>query len=126
LICYLDTHAAIWLAEARTDKLSHRALAYIEKAEVRLSPMMVLELEYLYETQRTVLTPQQVVYKLETELGAVVCQYPFPIIVEVALGETWTRDPFDRMIVAHAKANGQAALISRVELIREHYPQTIW
>jgi len=127
LICYLDTQAAIWLAEAHTRKLSHKALSYIEKAEVRISPMVVVEFGYLYyELGRIVLTPQQVVYKLSTELQCIVCDYPFPIIAEIALGETWTRDPFDRLIVSHAKANGRAGLVTRDELIAEHYASAIW
>jgi len=126
LICYLDTQVAIWLAEANTKRLSHKALAYIEKAEIRISPMVVLEFEYLHELQRTIWSPQQIVYKLSTELQAAVCDYPFPIIVEIAVGETWTRDPFDRLIVAHAKANGRASLISKDDLIAAHYPNTIW
>jgi PIN domain nuclease of toxin-antitoxin system len=126
LICYLDTHAAIWLAEANIQRLSHRALSYIERAEVRISPMVVLEFAYLYETNRTMLAPQQIVYKLSTEIQSAVCDYPFPIVAEIAIGETWTRDPFDRLIVSHAKANGRAVLISRDELIAAHYPNTIW
>ncbi|MGO4884745.1 MAG: type II toxin-antitoxin system VapC family toxin [Bryobacteraceae bacterium] len=126
MICYLDTQVAIWLAEANTKKLSHRALSYIEKSEIRISPMVVLELEYLYEIQRAIRTPQQIVYKLGAELQATICDYPFPIVVEVALGESWTRDPFDRLIVAHAKANGAAGLISRDESIAANYPNTIW
>jgi hypothetical protein len=46
--------------------------------------------------------------------------------LEIALGETWTRDPFDRLIVSHAKANGRAGRITRDELIAAHYPNTIW
>jgi PIN domain nuclease of toxin-antitoxin system len=126
VICYLDTHVAVWLAEARTRMLSHKALAYIEKAEVRISPMVVLELEYLYETQRTLLKPQQIVFRLTAEIQAAVCSYPFPIIAEVALGESWTRDPFDRLIVSHAKANGRSALIRGEKLIRSNYPETVW
>jgi PIN domain nuclease of toxin-antitoxin system len=126
LIAYLDTHVAVWLAEANVAKFSRKALSYIEKAELRISPMVVLELEYLYEFRRTVSSPQQILYKLSAELQAAVCDHSFPVIVEVAVGETWTRDPFDRLIVAHAKANGNAALISRDELIAEHYSQTIW
>jgi PIN domain nuclease of toxin-antitoxin system len=126
LICYLDTQAAIWLAEANTRKLSHKALSYIEKAEVRISPMVVVEFGYLYELGRIVVTPQQIVYKLNAELQCAVCDYPFPIIAEIALGETWTRDPFDRLIVSHAKANGRAGLVTRDELIAKHYPNTIW
>jgi PIN domain nuclease of toxin-antitoxin system len=126
LIGYLDTQAAIWLAEANTQKLSHKALSYIERAEVRISPMVVLELAYLYEINRTIMTPQQIVYKLGAELQAVVCDYPFPIIAEIAVGETWARDPFDRLIVSHAKANGRAGLVTKDELVARHYSNTIW
>lgn len=126
MIAYLDTQVAIWLAEANTQKLSRKALSCVDRAEIRISPMVVLELEYLYEIQRTILAPQQIVYKLGAELGAQICDYPFPVIVEIAVGETWMRDPFDRVIVAHAKANGGAGLISKDELIAKHYPHTIW
>ena len=101
-------------------------MSYIEKAEVRISPMVVLELGYLNEINRTILTPQQIVYKLSAELQSAVCDYPFPIIAEIAIGETWTRDPFDRLIVSHAKANGRAGLVTKDELIARHYPNTIW
>src|ERR1039458_2570941 len=67
-ICYLDTQLAF------------------EKAAVRFSPMVVLELEYLYE----IVWDQR--YDPDSN--------PFPIIAEIAIGETWTRDPFDRLIVS--------------------------
>jgi PIN domain nuclease of toxin-antitoxin system len=126
LICYLDTQAAIWLAEANIRRLSHKALSSIEKAEVRISPMVVVEFGYLHELGRIVLTPQQIVYKLNAEVQCVVCDYPFPIIAEIALGELWTRDPFDRLIVSHAKANGRAGLVTKDELIAKHYANAIW
>jgi PIN domain nuclease of toxin-antitoxin system len=126
LICYLDTQAAIWLAEANLQKLTHKALFHIERSDVRISPMVVVELAYLFEIQRTILKPAEIVYKLNAELQAAVCDYPFPIIAEVAVGETWTRDPFDRLIVSHAKANGHAGLVSKDEVIAQHYQNTIW
>jgi PIN domain nuclease of toxin-antitoxin system len=55
-----------------------------------------------------------------------VCELEFSSIITTAAGEKWTRDPFDRMIVAHAKANGFAALVSADELIRKHYPRAVW
>jgi PIN domain nuclease of toxin-antitoxin system len=42
----------------------------------------------------------------------------------IALDEKWTRDPFDRLIVANAK--GFAWLISADEAIRKHYPRAVW
>ena len=126
MICYLDTAVAIWLAEGKTAKFSHKTLSLIETADLRISPMAVLELGYLDEIQRIVVKPSEIILKLSAELGLTVCTHPFPIIAEIALGETWTRDPFDRVIVAHAKANGISPLLTRDEVILANYPNARW
>ena len=126
MICYIDTQVAIWLNEANLAKLSRKALAMIEAADVRISPMAVVELEYLYGIRRIIIKPQDILVKLGAEIGLTVCDHPFPAIAEMALGETWTRDPFDRIIVAHAKSNGAAPLLTRDELIRANYPNARW
>ena len=60
------------------------------------------------------------------KIGLTVCDHAFRIVAETALGETWTRDPFDRIIVAHAKANGFAPLLTKDEAIRANYPNARW
>jgi PIN domain nuclease of toxin-antitoxin system len=47
-------------------------------------------------------------------------------VVQAARDEKWTRDPFDRLIVAHAKINGLAPLLSADEQIARHYARTLW
>lgn len=126
MICYVDTAVAIWLAEANLAKLSQKALSLVQMADLRISPMAVVELQYLYEIQRIIVRPQDILVKLTAEIGLVVCDHPFPIIAEIALGETWTRDPFDRIIVAHAKANGLAPLLTKDDVIRKNYPNARW
>ena len=126
MICYVDTAVAVWLAEANLAKLSQKALSLIQTADLRISPMAVVELQYLYEIRRIIVKPQEILLKLNVEIGLTVCNHPFPIIAETALGETWTRDPFDRMIVAHAKANGAAPLLTKDEVIRENYHNARW
>jgi PIN domain nuclease of toxin-antitoxin system len=37
----------------------------------------------------------------------------------------WTRDPCDRLIVAHAQAD-DATLLTADESIREHFPHAVW
>ncbi len=54
------------------------------------------------------------------------CPLSFEVVATAALDEDWTRDPFDRLIVAHAKASGLAPLITSDEKIRLHYPRAIW
>ncbi len=88
--------------------------------------MVLVELEYLYEIQRSKVPAVQVTAKLQAELGIEVCDYPFSKVAYAAIGESWTRDAFDRIIVAHAKANGMAPLITADEHIQAHYPQAIW
>ena len=126
MICYLDTQIVVWLAEANLAKLSQRALSLIQTADLRVSPIALLELQYLYEIKRIVVTPQKVLVKLNTEVGLTLCDHPFPIIAEVALGESWARDPFDRLIVAHAKANGASLLLTKDDVIRANYVHAQW
>jgi len=126
MIAYLDTHVAIWLAAAEIKRISSRALATVRRSDVLLSPMVLLELEYLYEIGRSRIRAQDTLRKLEMELGLRLCELSFAAVVSTALHETWSRDPFDRMIVAQAKANGLAWLISADEHIAKQYPRTIW
>ena len=126
MICYLDTHAVVWVAEANLSKLSQKALSLIQTADLRVSPMAVVELQYLYEIERIIITPQDILIKLNAEVGLRVCDHPFPIIAEAALRETWTRDPFDRVIVAHARANGLSPLVTRDTDIHTNYSNACW
>jgi PIN domain nuclease of toxin-antitoxin system len=59
-------------------------------------------------------------------IGLKVSDHPFPAVARAALFETWTRDPFDRMIVAQARADGYSGLVTSDEKIRENYSKTIW
>jgi PIN domain nuclease of toxin-antitoxin system len=126
VIAYLDTHILAWLGAGKLSRLSSKAQKQLEKAELLCSPMAYLELEYLYELKRTKLPARALMLKAESETGLRICDLPFQMIASAALDEKWTRDPFDRVIVAHAKANGFAPLVSADETIRKYYPRTVW
>jgi PIN domain nuclease of toxin-antitoxin system len=126
VIVYLDTNAAVYLAQRGIARFHPRARRLIEHGSLRISPMVLLELEYMSEVGRSALRGQDVLRKMEQELGVSVCDLPFADVARAALDEKWTRDPFDRIIVAQAKVNGLAPLISSDEEVIEHYPRTIW
>jgi PIN domain nuclease of toxin-antitoxin system len=126
LSSYIDTQVAVWLALGALDRLSPTATKHIKSTDLLISPTVVLELEYLYEIKRFTLPALDIVRKLEHEIGIRVCGLGFPEIVTVSLGEKWTRDPFDRLIVAHAKANGLSPLVSADRSIRENYLRAVW
>ncbi len=124
---YLDTHVAVRLANGNLSQISPSALDVTAKTDLLISPMVLLELESLFELKReTRLTAEDLLHKLELELGVRVCQLSFRSIARVAAGERWTRDPFDRIIVAQARAHGLSELISADRLILQHYPRAIW
>ena len=121
---YLDTHSALWLC-TRDVALSDAALREIESGELRLSPMAILEMQLLQEIGRLNAPPARFVGILKRDFEVTVCSIPFHAVVEAAIGETWTRDPFDRVIVAQARfAKGK--LITRDRKILEHFPGALW
>lgn len=126
MIAYLDTHVLVWLAEGQTARFRSDIRGLLRSADLVLSPIVLLEIEYLYEVNRSNLTARDIQRKAEAELGVRLCSVPFSEIANAALDEKWTRDPFDRLIVANAKANGFAPLISADEKIARHYPRTMW
>ncbi len=126
MIAYLDTHVVLWLAAGKVNRLSSKARGLLDRAELLLSAMAFLELEYLHELGRTKFPARDLLKKVEHETNLRLCDLPFSTIASAALEEKWTRDPFDRLIVANAKANGFAWLISADELMRKHYPRTVW
>ena len=122
---YLDTHVLVWIAAKKAPQLSSSAVALIEKHEVRVSPVVRLELQYLYELGKVRTSAKKLLERLQNQLDLVICDSPFQRVIEQASSESWTRDPFDRIIVAQAKIN-QAILISRDAHIREYYPMASW
>ncbi|MGD0940874.1 MAG: PIN domain-containing protein [Terracidiphilus sp.] len=123
---YLDTQVAVWLATGKLSRFSSNTRNLLEATDLLLSPIVPLELEYLYELKRIKLPARDIQRKLEHELGLRLCDLPFATIAGAALDEKWSRDPFDRLIVANAKANGFAWLITADEEMRKHYPRTLW
>jgi PIN domain nuclease of toxin-antitoxin system len=126
LIAYLDTHIVLWLAAGKVNRLSPKARGLIGRSDLLLSAMAYLELEYLHELRRTKFRAVDLFKKVEYESKLRLCDLPFTTVASAALDEKWTRDPFDRVIVANAKANGFAWLVSVDESIRKHYPRTVW
>lgn len=126
MIAYLDTNAVLSLVQGRARTIGPDASRLIRRTELLISPMILLELEYLHEIGRIVLSAQDILRKVEHELDLRLCDLPFEEVAKAALDEKWTRDAFDRIIVAQAKVRGLAPLISADELIAEHYPRTVW
>jgi len=121
----VDTHIAIWLHAGLTEKLSQEAQRQIDKCDLLISPM-VYQLDYMFRRGRVRYEPSRVFADLSGTFGITMCPFPFPAIVVAAVDFAWTNDPFDRLIVAHAKANQNSKLISADETIRQNYGYSVW
>jgi len=107
-------------------RISKDAGRLIESATCRISPIVVLELETLYEIKRSDGPAQAVILQLRSVIELEICGLPFGRVTEMACYEAWTRDPFDRMIVAQARAGGNAPLITADEHILKNYSRAVW
>ena len=123
---YIDTHIVIWLCEGTAEKLTPEASQAIESSKVEISPIVLVELEYLFEIKRIVKPPMALLDQLQTLIGLRMSDHPFPAVAQAALFETWTRDPFDRIIVAQARSDGYSGLVTADQKIQENYSKTIW
>ena len=97
----------------------------MEGEELVISPMVELELQYLYESGRTTQPGGAVVDALDEEIGLARCGLPFGQVIAAALDQSSTRDLFDRVIVAQARAR-RLPLLTRDQTIRDHYREAIW
>lgn len=121
---YLDTNIVIWLYSGKTEKISARAMRLLKSEELLISPMVRLELQFLYEAGRMARSPNAVLGNLKEDFGVSVDGVDFAAVIEAAEAEAWTRDPFDRIIAAHAKKNS-AILLTSDEDIQANYERAL-
>lgn len=125
-LVFLDTHVIAWLYAGLVEKLSEPAKEAIEAGRVCASPIAELELQYLHEIGRLSEPPARIISTLHDEIGLEVPKLSLNRLVDVAVQLIWTRDAFDRLIVASAQVTAGARLVSKDRVIREHYPQAVW
>jgi PIN domain nuclease of toxin-antitoxin system len=101
-VARLDTHVALWLATGATDLLSDTVKRTIEDEDLTISPLVELELTYLYEIGRLTAEGPEIVEQLQREIGLKISPITLTDAVAAAHSLSWTRDPFDRLIVADA------------------------
>jgi PIN domain nuclease of toxin-antitoxin system len=93
--------------------------------DLLLSPMVMLELQYLFEIGRLTVPPGTIIGTIQRAARLRICDLPFEDVARAALRETWTRDPFDRVVVAQARLR-DIPLITKDRMIREQYERATW
>lgn len=122
---HLDTHAVVWLAGGQARKVPLGVRRRLEQAPPSISPMVAMELDFLFEIGRTTESSVAILDHLEATIGLTLSPVPFASAVAAARGLLWTRDPFDRLIVGSALSQG-AHLATSDDRILANYPLAIW
>jgi PIN domain nuclease of toxin-antitoxin system len=121
----LDTHVVVWLHAGETDLLPKAARIRLDEEPAVACPLVALELEYLYEIERISFPADTIIADLEADIGLEICSKPFAPTLRESLKLKWTRDPFDRMIPAHALAHN-LDLLTKDEVILENCEKAFW
>ena len=122
---FLDTHVVIWLYQKDKNRFNKSVQDLLEHCNLYISPIVKLELEYLYEIDRLLIAPRKLLDYLYDKIGLSISNESFDAIINTARDIKWTRDPFDRIIVANAALH-DTHLISKDVRIRKNYTWTIW
>jgi PIN domain nuclease of toxin-antitoxin system len=121
----IDTHVVIWLAERRLASLSAVAVRLVERETLEISPMVLMELETLHESGKLKNDPDRLVEVVRRDFGLGGSAAAFADVIASARTFAWTRDPFDRLIVANAMADG-ARLLTADETILANFKDAVW
>jgi PIN domain nuclease of toxin-antitoxin system len=121
----LDTHVVVWLYAGDVVRISPTGLRLLQSQTPTISPIVQLELTYLHEIGRLTVGGADIVGDLTSRIGLQLSTQPMLSVVQAAASLTWTRHPFDRMIVADAIASN-TTLLTKDETIRSNTTIAAW
>lgn len=124
-IIYLDTHVLIWLYAGEIKLLSPAASTALQTNKLLVSPIVISELQYLYEIKRISEPSSEIMRSLAQTMDLAVCNHNFQDVVANSARQSWTRDPFDRLIVAQASIK-RSRLLTKDNTILKHYKNSFW
>jgi len=124
-ITYLDTHVVVWLFDGKIDEFPKEAQDQIQQSLLRISPMVDLELHYLHEIGKITTKPEEIINTLQNLIDLQVEDFSGSKIINIAKSLQWTRDPFDRIITAQAKASN-SKILTKDKMIHKNYNRAVW
>lgn len=111
-VILLDTNALLWLEQGH-----RRSRPVTGQQRLYLSPATLLELQMLIESGRMRARGGATVSAVAADPRWLVDDVPATRWFTAATEIDWTRDPFDRLIVAHARLRGWKLATADTELL---------
>jgi PIN domain nuclease of toxin-antitoxin system len=123
---HLDTHVLLWMYAGEHDRFPAALRDRLNSESLRFSPMVRLELTYLYEIGKVLEPPGPIITELAASVGLSEDDQPFSRIISVAQRMTFTRDPFDRIIMAQALVARSMLVTKDERILRARPKETVW
>jgi PIN domain nuclease of toxin-antitoxin system len=114
-----------WLYEGAVKRIPDTTRATIESGKPFISPIVELELTYLYEVRRVTEPARAPLTALRKSIGLQVADVSLAALAQAAAELSWTRDPFDRLIAAQAIV-ADAPLITADRTILDNLSLATW
>ena len=121
----LDSHVVAWLYAGAVERFTPTVRRLLDDDPLVISPIVQLELTFLHEIGRLAVGGGDVVADLRERVGLRLSEQPLSAVVAAAAGLSWTRDPFDRLIVADALA-ANTTLVTKDDTILDHCSLARW
>lgn len=122
---HLDTHLIIWLYSGEISLVSSKVLEMLESSDLFYCPIAKLEIQYLKEIKRITKGPETIISSLKKEIGIKESKTPLSGLTDKSITLSWTRDPFDRLIVADAIISN-SVLLTKDKTILRNYANALW
>lgn len=122
---HLDTHVLLWVVSGNDARFPPGIRRLLETAPLSISPMVELEITYLFEIGRVSEPAADVLARCRPVLDLATSTASFTSIVGAASALSWTRDPFDRLIAGNALVDG-CELLTADMTMRTHLPSARW
>ena len=119
-VILLDTNAIIWLAQAH-----RRARPLQAFSRLHISPASLLEIQFLMETGRLRFKDTASVETIVSDTRWRLDEPPAGSWFTTACEFGWTRDPFDRLIAAHARVRRWKLATGDDQLIEQLPPSVV-
>jgi PIN domain nuclease of toxin-antitoxin system len=97
----------------------------LDGGDVAASPLVLLELAYLKEVGRARDPVPTMSAALRRDIGLEIIDVSLGELMQAAIELTWTRDPFDRLLAAHAIV-ADAPFVTADQKIRENLSLATW
>jgi len=118
----IDTHVLLWILSG-SKRL--KEVPWLRKHPYwTLSPVSLLEMQFLVEIGRLDLDLPEILQKLREDLRFKIDDVSLEELCLAALNISWTRDPFDRLLVAHSQLRS-LPFGTRDQLIRKKYASVL-